>query len=518
MAKYNGPSFVIEFPMNPHEYDRLKLENIFDISRVFYNQLVSETLKRYEQLKQDKRYQKNERCIKGISKKINSLEKKIQSEKNKHLRKEVTIQLKEKEKERKELYEIKTDLMKEFGYAEFILHSVATELNHYYTRIDSNTAQKLATRAFQAVEKIRKGKAKRVYFKKLGSMTSIEGKTNKSGILFRKEKEGYVVKFQGMVIPVSIKENDNYAHEALSCFSTISYCRLVRRFIRGKIRFFVQLTIKGVPPKKENRKLGKGIVSIDPSLQMMAIVSHYRALCIELAPTIQNIQDKIRLLQRKLQRSRQAMNPNKFNDDGTINRKNNDPWVRSHNYMKLVFQLKELHRKQAAIRKLSHNRLSNLILRMGNIFKIEKNHFKAFQKRKKKTVKKKGKFLSKKRFGKSIANKAPSLFLTMLKNKVLFLGGKYIEIDPRKAKPSQYDHQTNEYKKKKLSERWHVFQDGTRIQRDLYSAFLIGCADEETHLINHEECIKCFQSFKKMHAIEIQRMKQSSRILSAFGV
>ena len=94
---------------------------------------------------------------------------------------------------------------------------------------------------------------------------------------------------------------------------------------------------------------------------------------------------------------------------------------------------------------------------MGHIFKVEKNSFKAFQKRKKKTTKKKGRFQSKKRFGKSIASKAPSLFLTLLKNKVQYLGGQYIDVDPRKAKPSQYDHKTNKYQKKKLSDRWHTF-------------------------------------------------------------
>ena len=170
---------------------------------------------------------------------------------------------------------------------------MATELNHYYTRLDSNTAQKLATRGFNAVEKIRKGKAKRVYFKKLGSMTSIEGKTNKSGILFRKEKDRYVMKFGKIVIPVLVKENDVYAHEPLSDLNRISYCKIVRKIIRGKVKFYLQLTIKGVPPKKKNRKLGKGIVSIDPSLQMMAIVSHYRVLLAELAPNIQSIQDEI---------------------------------------------------------------------------------------------------------------------------------------------------------------------------------------------------------------------------------
>ena len=77
MAKYMGPSFVIGFLLQPHQYDHQKIENLFAISRVFYNQLLGETLKRYEHLQQDKRYQKNKRCIKGISKKDKSIRKQI---------------------------------------------------------------------------------------------------------------------------------------------------------------------------------------------------------------------------------------------------------------------------------------------------------------------------------------------------------------------------------------------------------------------------------------------------------
>lgn len=518
MPKYNGPSFIIEFPLQPNIHDHQKVENLFDISRVFYNRMLDETVKRYHRLTQDKRYAKNERCIKGISKKIRKIEKQIGKETDKKELSQLKKELKEKEQERKTCYVLKNDLMKEFGYMEFILHAVATELNHYYTRLDSNNAQKLATRAFRAVEKMREGKAKCVNFKKYGSMTSIEGKTNKSGITFRKEDDKYVVKLKGICMPVAIKGRDSYAHEAIQDLTKISYCKIVRRIIRGNVRFFVQLTIKGVPPIKKNRKLGKGIVGIDPSLQMMAIVSQYRVILAELAPMVQNLQDEIRLLQRKLDRSRRSTNPKKFNYNGTINRNNKDPWVRSNNYMKIVYQLKELHRKQAAIRKLSHNRLTNLILAMGDVFKIEKNNFRAFQKRKKKTTKKNGKYQSKKRYGKSIASKAPSMFLTLLKNKVTYLGGQYSLIDPRVCKPSQYDHVTNEYKKKTLKERWHVFSNGRKVQRDVYSAFLIQQANETTSEIERIHCIQEFDTFKTLHDIEIERIKKNNQKLTAFGV
>lgn len=66
--------------------------------------------------------------------------------------------------------------------------------------------------------------------------------------------------------------------------------------------------------------------------------------------------------------------------------------------------------------------------------------FRALQKRAKKTRKnKQGKNLSKKRFGKSIANKAPALFVTVLEKALQKHGGALIHINTWKAKASQFD-------------------------------------------------------------------------------
>ena len=65
---------------------------------------------------------------------------------------------------------------------------------------------------------------------------------------------------------------------------------------------------------------------------------------------------------------------------------------------------------------------------------------------------KKGKFLSKKRYGKSIANKSPGSFLAILEEKVTRFGGTFQRIVTWEAKASQFDHQTGKYNPKKLSQ------------------------------------------------------------------
>jgi hypothetical protein len=61
-------------------------------------------------------------------------------------------------------------------------------------------------------------------------------------------------------------------------------------------------------------------------------------------------------------------------------------------------------------------------------------------------------------------------------------GGSRSVIDVRQLKNSQYDHATNSFSKKNLSQRWHVFGDGRgRVQRDLYSAFLARNSEGSTY-------------------------------------
>ncbi|EGN65977.1 hypothetical protein HMPREF0401_01990 [Fusobacterium animalis 11_3_2] len=98
--------------------------------------------------------------------------------------------------------------------------------------------------------------------------------------------------------------------------------------------------------------------------------------------------------------------------------------------------------------------------------------FKGLQRRSKKTEmsEKTGKFKKKKRFGKSLSNRAPALLIEIINRKLEYIGKNIIKIDTFKVKASQLNHSTNEYEKKSLSKRW-VEISGNKIQRDLYSAF-----------------------------------------------
>lgn len=415
------------------------------------------------------------------------------------------------------------ELNKKYGLTEYSLHEYVKSMQkHFKKNIDSFTAQKIATRCFIAFKKLIFHQANKVYFKKYGEMNSVEGKSNKTGIRF---KDNELI-WNKLKIPVIIKKNDEYAHMALE--NKIKYCRIVRKFIRGKYKFYIQLILDGIPPTKINKKTGeiknsisRGDVGIDIGTQTIAISSQYDVKLLELAPEVKIIEKEKRKLLRKLDRQRRSNNPNNYNKDGTIRKGIKLRWNNSNRYVKTKNRLKEVQRKQAVIRKQSHEKLANYILSLGNRFLVENMNYKGLQAKAKKTTinEKTGKYNKKKRFGKSLANKAPSMFLTILDNKLKWHGEKLQEIDTYKVKASQYNHIENKYIKKKLSDRWNDFGE-FKIQRDLYSAFIIqNVIGKKLDEIDKEKMISTFDEFKKLHDKEIERVKNSkSKLIASMGI
>ena len=80
----------------------------------------------------------------------------------------------------------------------------------------------------------------------------------------------------------------------------------------------------------------------------------------------------------------------------------------------------------------------------------------------------------------------------MVEKKFKVTGGTYIEV-PNDYRASQYDHTTDDYIKKKLYDRIYKLRDGSEVQRDWYSSFLLYCYDYRTRSIDKEKCITEFE-------------------------
>lgn len=484
-------NFAVQFPLRIEKYQEDILNKRFEIGRKIYNSLVTVSKKRYKEMIKTRKYRNLILMLTGNKKTDKPIWKQIDQ------------------------------MRKEYGLTEYSLHADVKEIQkHFKKNIDSFTAQKIATTLWKSYDKLFYGNGKRVYYKKYGDMNSLEGKSNSTGIRLVDER----LVWNGLNIPVVIDWNNPYEYQAMQ--SEISYCRIIRKFVRNKYKFYVQVVFKGTPQTKFNKEtgevkhfLGEGDVGLDIGTSTIAISSKTNVRLLILADKTQNIEDEKCRLLRKMDRSRRATNPENYNEDGTIKKQVSKKvaWNKSNHYVKYQNQLKELYRKQTDVRKYQHKCLANYIISLGNNIYVEQMNFAGLQKKVAKTEKNDyGRFKRKKRFGKSLANRAPAMLMAIINRKLAYYGLKLIEINTYKAKASQFNHITGEYHKKSLSQRWNNL-NGEKIQRDLYSAFLIINISDDLESFDIEKCNARFDNFKKLHDIEIQRLSNVTT-LSSMGI
>jgi len=84
--------------------------------------------------------------------------------------------------------------------------------------------------------------------------------------------------WNGLSLQIICDQNNSYELEAFQ--NDIAYCRVVRKWVRKKYKFYVQIVFKGIPPAKRNketghfkRTTGSGDVGLDIGLSTLAIVS-----------------------------------------------------------------------------------------------------------------------------------------------------------------------------------------------------------------------------------------------------
>ena len=259
--------------------------------------------------------------------------------------------------------------------------------------------------------------------------------------------------------------------------------------------------------------LGKGDVGVFLTPSTLYAVGENGVLVRKLAEEVQSIENDIRALMRKMDRSRRKMNPDNFNEDSTIRVKKGQKlvWNNSNNYLKMQQELKTLCRKQAVARKNEHHKLVYELLELGDKFYFEKTDFIALARKKKKTKvdEKTGKNKSKKRFGKVIANRAPSMFVEILKRKLASYENELNVIRLKKGKDFQrvdeFDHLTGLFNVHTEKQFKKIGEDS--IQRFLYNAFLLQNTDaDKLNKIDIEKCIERFDNFKQMHDAYLEKL------------
>ena len=145
-------------------------------------------------------------------------------------------------------------------------------------------AQTLATRAYQAANRVAVGRARRVRFRSRGrGIDSVQGKRNDVGLRFVLDPgvgDGGFLIWNEQVIPAIIDWRDPLVQHGLR--HTIKYVRLVRRKAsspqaqgadKDGNRYYVQVVLEGhacTKPKHEDH--GSEIIGLDIGPQTLAIV------------------------------------------------------------------------------------------------------------------------------------------------------------------------------------------------------------------------------------------------------
>lgn len=415
------------------------------------------------------------------------------------------------------------EMRKSYGLTE---HDLQVHLSHCrknpdssYRRLNSSELQVIASQAYKTLERVifYKIKANAVRFRsKHDSNMSYRSKVNTTGTrLVESHRKGIAYRLYlhkaSTFVDIPVKAFNRYQQLSLSHSEKIKYVQIVRKTIRGKHVYILQIVCQGFPPAKISR--GRETVGIDPGISTVAYVSNSKVALVDLVPKDINQKEKLmKLLDRRIERGRRINNPDCYHDDGTI--KKGAKFKRpSNRQLRLQLRRQKAHRSLSEERQKLQGQLVNRIVSQARVIKIEDLSVKNLQGRIRdvRINPETNRPFSKKRFGKSIFRAAPSAFRNALKIRAQQLGIDFEVISPREIKPSQYNHITQTFEKKSLSTRIHDLSDDvTGVQRDLYSAFLIGHVENGCY--QQEQLKQDFPNFYRQMKEFLREPRQTNRL------
>ena len=480
------PSFVVSVKLLLPEPVQNHLEKSFHIANSAYNEALSFGLRRFEAMKQNPTYQELLDSRRVLLAK---------SEKNQET-KEFKAQMKELNRSLAEIR--KSYSLTEFGLSHY-LSQQRRKPGSVYEHLNSGELQVVAGQVIKTLEKVifYQIESHKVRFRsKYDSDMSFCNRVNSTGTrLVESDKTGIAYRLfihkASTFVDIPVKAFNHYQQMSILRSERIKYVQMVRKTIRGKKMYYLQIVCEGYPPAKASK--GEGVVGIDPGISTVSYAAPKQVAIVDLVPhNITRKEEHLKSLDRRIERSRRVNNPACYNEDGTI--KKGCRFKRlSNRAVRLLNRRRKTYRSLSEERKKLQGQLITQLVSQAAVIKIEELNIKWLQKRAKDTRinPKTNRPFSKKRFGKSIFRAAPSAFREALKTRATQLGIEVIMISPKEVKPSQYNHLSQTFEKKSLSTRmFDLSPEWTGLQRDLYSAFLIGHIED-----NHYQETELEQDF-----------------------
>lgn len=424
--------YILTLPLKTELYQGHILEKRFRLGEELYNKFLSYEKKKYYEMTKRRDYRDAQRLIKDLTIQINELDK--QSDKSKDSKK----LLQDLKKKRKEQYDVIYNIKKMFNWSEFGFGMDMKKYRGYYKKnLNSQICNNLAVRCFRAFEKMEEEFIKDqyrsdedkvnpyVHYKRKDSLRSLCGSQNTTGIRFILDEENRVgtIKWQGLEFSIDLAKCTLYEWQALQ--SEICYCAVKREKIKGKWKYYIQITLKGHVPDKFDkqtgelkRQLGKGNVGLYFTSTSLTVSAEDGVKTYPLE--IKNHEDIKSELLQKMDASRRATNPDNYNEDGTSKERDEiKGWHFSKAYKKYRNELYEIYRKECEEKKLLQEILANELIASGDVFNCNKMDFKFLQRN----------------LGKKIQTASPSMLKSVIERKLSYHGVSTNEISYSKLNP-----------------------------------------------------------------------------------
>ena len=424
---------VVTIPIKTEKWQDDMLEKRFRAYRETYNVLLAKMKKELGKLQHNPEYMESYQII------MSAYDKELSEGERKKIKNSEEYKLAKKRQQ---------EMLREKGFSQFGLCRAAKDYYKYYDmHIPSSTvARSITNPMWAAFEKLIFGNGQKVAFKRQDDFRRIasDGKSglrivdeNGKTVFSRSEKKKLYVSFgtrgnKILTMPIAVPKKDIYKAAMLE--RTWKVVSIVRKKIKYRYRYFVQLTIVGSPEKKVNRRTGEVLHPIKNGKLGIYIDSRYVVVCDEmknchtydLLGFSQLHENEIVELSRYMDRSMRINNPENFNSDGTIKKgiiKNGKRrrlyWKNSRKYYLAKDKVADLYRKDSETRKIQRNMLANTILTMGDDIVVNDFPFELAKQRKKKDeLTKKGTSKSKKKAGAIIQKTAPSALVTTMEAKL----------------------------------------------------------------------------------------------------
>ena len=482
------------------------LEKSFHITNSAYNEALCFGLRHFEALKQNPTYQEL------LDAKRELLQKPEKEQKTKIFK-----------AQKKEIDEALTKIRKAYSLTEYGLSGHLSQQRRkpgsVYEHLNSGELQVIAGQAYKTLEKVLfyQIKPHKVRFRsKFDLDVSFRNRVNSTGTrLVESDKIGIAYRLYlhkaSTFIDIPIKAFNDYQQMNLLRSERIKYVQIIRKTIRRKKVYYLQIVCEGYPYTKTSK--GNDTVGIDPGISTIAYATPNEVALVDLVPSTINQKEKhIKSLERRIERSRRVNNPECYNEDGTI--KKGSRFKRpSKRAQRLLTRRQKAYRSLSEERKKLQGQLITHLVSQASVIKIEELNVKGLQRRAKdiRINPKTNRPFSKKRFGKSIFRAASGAFREALKTRAEQLGIEVVMISPKDVKPSQYNHISQTFEKKPLSTRiFDLSAEWTGLQRDLYSAFLIGHIENGHYEQEHLE--EDFPNFYTQMKNFLQQPIQTSRL------